>query len=180
MVQQPALTLVIGGASSGKSSFAEHLVIDAGLPKTYIATAQMFDDEMSSKVAAHKKAREAQNWTTVEEPLDVNKILNAIPSGGIVLLDCATMWLNNLILAERDTSAAFDDLITGLTQCAAPVVVVSNEVGLGIVPENALARRFRVLQGQLNARLAAQAGLVVLVTAGLPLALKGQLPVGPA
>jgi adenosylcobinamide kinase/adenosylcobinamide-phosphate guanylyltransferase len=168
----PHLTLVIGGAASGKSSEAERLVVESGLARTYVATAQIFDDEMRAKVAAHLDMRGA-DWTTVEEPLDLAPVLAAARMGEVVLIDCATLWLTNHILADNEVEAAADALLAALDRCAAPVVIVSNEVGAGIVPENALARRFRNAQGRLNQRIAAQADRVITVIAGLPLVLKG-------
>ena len=167
----PPLTVVLGGVSSGKSSVAEGLVIKSTLPRHYIATAQAFDDEMRAKIADHKIDR-GPDWITHEAPLDVAQVLNSIPQGTCVLLDCATMWLTNVMMADAEINAATDELLSALRNCAAPVVVVSNEVGLGGVPANAMARRFARLQGGLNAQLAAQADSVLLVTAGLPQVLK--------
>jgi adenosylcobinamide kinase/adenosylcobinamide-phosphate guanylyltransferase len=171
----PGLTLVLGGAASGKSAFAESLVRGTGRGLTYFATAQIFDNEMREKVSRHKEMRGA-GWHTVEEPLDVGRALAAISGDQAVLLDCATMWLSNHLLAESDLAEAEAALMAGLSLCPAPVVIVSNEVGLSVVPENALARQFRQAQGELNQKLAAKAGLVVNVAAGLPQVLKGELP----
>ncbi|WP_306047833.1 bifunctional adenosylcobinamide kinase/adenosylcobinamide-phosphate guanylyltransferase [Nioella sp. MMSF_3534] len=172
----PGLTLVIGGAASGKSAQAEALVRDHGGQRVYVATAQAFDDEMRAKISAHQEMRAGDGWRTVEAPFDVVGALDGLGSGDVVLLDCATFWLTNLLLSERDWQAEADTLIAALKACPAPVVVVSNETGQGIVPENALARAFREAQGRLNQRLAAEAGLVVAVMAGLPLVLKGEAP----
>lgn len=171
----PRLTLVLGGAASGKSAFAEGLVINTGRQRTYLATAEIFDSEMQAKVAKHQEMR-GKNWHTIEVPLDPGRILATISGDQVVLLDCATMWLSNQLLAENDLEDAKLKLTRGLSNCDAPVVVVSNETGLGIVPDNALARRFRQEQGQLNQLLAAKADLVVNVIAGLPQVLKGTLP----
>ena len=171
----PGLTLVLGGAASGKSAFAENLVARTGRTPVYLATAQAFDDEMRAKIDAHKDRRSG-GWRTVEAPLDPGRALAAISGHQAVLVDCATMWLSNQILAENDLAQAEADLMAGLALCPAPVVIVTNEVGLSVVPENALARRFRQAQGELNQKLAAKAGLVVNVVAGLPMALKGELP----
>lgn len=146
-----------------------------GLPRRYIATAQVFDDEMQAKVDQHLAQRGA-DWTTIEAPFKAAKALADAKSDQIVLLDCATLWLTNHLLAEHDLAQESDALITALKTCSAKVVVVSNEVGAGIVPDNALSRQFREEQGHLNQRLAAEADLVVTVIAGLPLALKGALP----
>lgn len=180
MYHLPALTLVVGGASSGKSDFAEQLVISAGRPKLYIATAQAFDAEMAAKIAKHQQARAEDGWATIEEPTALAQALSAQPPDGVVLVDCATLWLTNLIMAEADIASETDTLLAALADAACPVIVVSNETGQGIVPENRMARAFRQHQGLLNRRLAAQAGLVVQVTVGLPHALKGTLPEGAA
>lgn len=172
----PGLTLVIGGAASGKSAQAEALVRDHGGQRVYVATAQAFDDEMRAKIAAHQEMRAGDGWRTVEAPFDVVGALDGLGSGDVVLLDCATFWLTNLLLSERDWQEEAAALIAALKACPAPVVVVSNETGQGIVPENALARAFREAQGRLNQRLAAEAGLVVAVMAGVPLVLKGVTP----
>ncbi|MBE3636641.1 bifunctional adenosylcobinamide kinase/adenosylcobinamide-phosphate guanylyltransferase [Mangrovicoccus algicola] len=171
----PNLTLVLGGAASGKSKFAESLIVNSGLDRVYLATAEIRDEEMSLKIAAHRQQRGA-GWTTIEAPLGVAEALHRCPAGAAILLDCATMWLSNVMLSGADPAAAEDALMAALETAPGPVVVVSNELGQGVVPENALARRFREAQGRLNQRLAAQAGLAVLVAAGLPLALKGRLP----
>lgn len=167
------LTLVLGGAGSGKSAYAEGLVTASGRAPVYLATAEPWDDEMAARIAAHRAARAADGWRTVEAPRDLPGALAGIAAGDAVLIDCATLWLSNLMLADADLPAAETALFAALAACPAPVVVVSNEVGLGIVPDNALARRFRYAQGGLNRRLAERAGLVVAVMAGLPLALKG-------
>ena len=170
-----SLSLVLGGANSGKSGFAETLVTATGRPRVYIATAQAFDAEMAEKIAAHRIAR-GPDWRTVEAPLDPCPALRSAEAGEVVLLDCVTLWLSNLMLAGADLAEAETALIEALAACPAPVVVVSNEVGQGVVPDTSLGRRFRGAQGRLNQRLAAEAGLAVLVVAGLPLVLKGALP----
>lgn len=169
------LTLIIGGAASGKSDFAEGLVMACGKPRIYLATAQAHDGEMAAKISRHQKTRRGQ-WRTIEAPLDLSPALASANANDVVLLDCATLWLTNQMMAETDLEAAQDALLKALATCKAPVVVVTNEVGAGIVPENKLARRFREAQGRLNQRLAAQADLAVMVIAGLPMVLKGTLP----
>jgi adenosylcobinamide kinase / adenosylcobinamide-phosphate guanylyltransferase len=171
----PALTLVVGGARSGKSTFAERLLTSTARPRRYIATSEAWDDEMRERIARHQRDR-GEDWTTVEAPLDLPAALATAKAGEAVLVDCATLWLTNHLLADHDIPAQTESLVKALVACPAPIVIVSNETGWGIVPENALARRFRDEQGRLNQRLAAEAGLVVTVIAGLPLALKGQLP----
>jgi adenosylcobinamide kinase/adenosylcobinamide-phosphate guanylyltransferase len=169
------LTLVVGGARSGKSAFAERLIIGSGRPRRYIATAEAWDDEMRTRIAQHQRDR-AGDWITVEAPLDLPAALTSVQRGEAVLIDCATLWLTNQLLADNDLPAETERLVSCLAACPAPIIIVSNEVGWGIVPENALARRFRDEQGRLNQRLAAEAALVVTVIAGLPMVLKGQLP----
>ncbi len=168
-----ASTLVLGGARSGKSSFAERLAGGAGRPCVYIATAQALDDEMRERIAQHRKDRSA-DWTTVEAPLDLAGALRAHASADrILLVDCLTLWLSNIILADRDDSREVEALATAIRDLATPAIYVSNEVGFGIVPDNALARRFRDAQGRLNQRVAHVLPRAVLVAAGLPILLKG-------
>ncbi len=168
-------TLVIGGARSGKSRFAEAMVAATNRPRKYIATAQPWDDEMRARIAQHRDHR-GPDWITVEAPLDLCTALADGKADEVVLVDCATLWLSNHLLAEADLDAQSEKLLAAIAACAAPVVVVSNEVGWSIVPDNALARRFRDAQGRLNQQMAAKADLVVAVMAGLPMVLKGQMP----
>lgn len=171
----PPLTLVVGGARSGKSAFAESLVTASARPRRYIATAEAWDDEMRDRIVRHRSDR-GTGWITVEAPLALAAALAGARPDEAVLVDCATLWLTNHLLADHDLGDETARLLAALAACAAPVVIVSNETGWGIVPENALARRFRDEQGRLNQRLAAASGLVVAVIAGLPMVLKGQLP----
>ena len=166
-----SLTLVLGGARSGKSRQAEALVTRHPPPWTYVATAQAFDAEMHDRIAEHRAHRDA-GWRTVEAPLDLAAAL-AVP--GPALADCLTLWLTNLMLGGHDVLAATAALDAALDIRAAPTVLVANEVGLGIVPDNALARAFRDQAGRLNQHLAARADTVVFVAAGLPIVLKGSL-----
>ena len=168
------LTFVLGGAASGKSAFAESLCFQTQKPRIYVATAQAFDDEMKSKINDHRVQRGA-DWTTIEATIDVADALESCGSDQVVLLDCATLWLTNILLADRDVDADQTALLAALTACPAQAIVVSNEVGHGIVPDNKLARKFRNAQGRLNQKLAAEADLVVQVIAGLPQVLKGEL-----
>ena len=168
------LTLVIGGAASGKSAFAETLVKNTGKPRIYIATARVLDDEMNSKVARHKDMRGA-NWITCEAPLAPEDILKTSSARDVVLLDCATMWLMNHLMDDSDLAAAETRLVDSLRACAADCVIVTNELGLGIVPADQLSRRFRQAQGELNQRLAKNADTVVNIIAGMPQVLKGSL-----
>lgn len=166
----PALTLVTGGAASGKSRIAEKLITDSELPRIYIATAQAWDDEMRQKISQHRDRR--NGWRDVEAPLDVAGALADVQHGEAVLLDCLTMWLTNHLLADTDLDRETRLLCDALSDCAGRVVAVTNEVGQGIVPDNALSRRFREAQGRLNQQVAQQAQAVTAVISGLPLVLK--------
>ena len=167
------LTFVLGGARSGKSRYAERVIAALPPPLAYIATAEAGDDEMAVRIKAHRERRSAA-WRTIEEPLNLHLALSAcstIPA----LVDCLTLWLSNLMLADADIEKEIRGLEASLASRAAPTVLVANEVGSGIVPEYPLGRRFRDLQGVLNQRIAARADRVVLMVAGLPLAVKGTL-----
>jgi len=167
------LSLVLGGARSGKSRYAESLLAASPPPWAYVATAEAGDHEMAVRIRAHR-ARRGRNWTTIEAPRDLPAALAACASMP-VLVDCLTLWLSNLMLAEADIEEETAHLERALAAGAAPIVLVANEVGSGIVPEHPLGRRFRDQQGVLNQRLAARADRVVLMVAGLPLAVKGTL-----
>ena len=168
---QHHITLIIGGAASGKSLWAENYTLSATKRPLYIATAQPFDTEMEEKIAAHR-ARRTARWEFKEAPLDLVEALSGLTSARCALIDCLTMWLSNHLLADTPLEPLESDLLKALSICPAQLVLVTNEVGYSVVPENALARKFRTAQGQLNQKLAAAANKVVLVTAGLPLVLK--------
>lgn len=171
----PALSFILGGAASGKSTFAEDLILNSGLSPLYIATSRIWDVETKNRVDVHK-ARRDERWTTTETAFDLAPALADATAQNAVLIDCATMWLTNHLLEDHDLDAVQSDLLGAIKTCKAPIVIVSNEVGQGIVPENALSRQFREAQGRLNITLAAQADLAVQVIAGLPNVLKGQQP----
>ena len=173
MTPHPTLTLVLGGARSGKSRYAESLIAATPPPWVYVATAQALDAEMAERIAHHRKRR-GDGWHTIEEPHDLQDAIDAAAAGAAVLVDCMTLWLTNRMLADADMGAETARLEAALARRNGLTVLVSNEVGSGIVPDNALARRFADLQGRLNQRLAACADRVVLVVAGLPLIAKGQ------
>ncbi len=166
---RPSITLILGGARSGKSRHGERLVEARPGPLLYVATAQAGDAEMTARIARHR-ARRGDRWETVEEPLDLVTVLHA--AKGPVLVDCLTLWLSNLLHARRDPPAEVDRLLAALPALTRPVVFVSNEVGLGIVPENALARAFIDHAGWLHQRLAESAQSVVFMAAGLAMPLK--------
>jgi adenosylcobinamide kinase/adenosylcobinamide-phosphate guanylyltransferase len=163
-------TLVLGGARSGKSAFAETL---AHAPdRVYVATATAGDDEMRERIA-HHRARRGEGWRTIEEPLElVAALAREAGAGRAVLVDCLTLWLSNLMHAERDVEAQTRELVACLREARGAVVLVSNEVGLGLVPDAPLGRRFRDAQGRLNQAVAGVADDVVFIAAGLPLWLK--------
>ncbi|WP_026621766.1 adenosylcobinamide kinase / adenosylcobinamide-phosphate guanylyltransferase [Ensifer sp. WSM1721] len=166
--------LVLGGARSGKSSFAERLVEASGLPKHYVATGRAFDDEMRERIAHHKAARGGKGWTTHEEPLDLVGLLRRIDAPArAILVDCLTLWVTNLMMEERDVAAEFAALAAFLLEARSRLVFVSNEVGLGIVPENRMARDFRDHAGRLHQMVAEKSAEVYFVAAGLPLKMKG-------
>ncbi len=164
------LTLVLGGARSGKSRHAEGLATREPAPWVYVATAEAHDEEMRGRIAAHRARRE-EGWTTIEAPVALPEAISAAPEAPM-LVDCLTLWLTNLMLSDRDLAAACADLEAALAARRATTVLVSNEVGLGIVPDNALARAFRDEQGRLNQRMAGRAARVVYMVAGLPMVVK--------
>jgi len=172
VVPMSPVVLVLGGARSGKSAFAERLVLASGRRPVYLATATAGDGEMAERIARHRSQR-GPGWHTLEEPLELAATLRrqAGPDRA-VLVDCLTLWLSNLVLAERDVEAETTRLLATLRDLPGPVVMVSNEVGLAIVPETPLGRSFRDAQGRLNHRVAAAASDVVLVAAGCPVRLK--------
>jgi adenosylcobinamide kinase/adenosylcobinamide-phosphate guanylyltransferase len=166
------ITLVTGGARSGKSRYGESLITALPPPWTYVATAEAGDAEMAARIAEHRKRRPA-GWIIIEAPHEVAGTFSRIDEAAPVLVDCLTFWLSNRLLADADLEKETEQLAGVLAHHAGPLVLVTNEVGSGIVPDNALARRFRDAQGRLNQRMAALADRVVLVVAGLPLVVKG-------
>lgn len=167
------VTLVLGGARSGKSAFAERLVEASGLAPVYLATGQVHDDEMRQRID-HHKARRGPDWTTIEEPDDLEgALVREAQPGRALLVDCLTLWVTNLMMAGADIDARSARLCAVLDGIESPVLLVSNEVGLGIVPENAMARAFRDHAGRLHQDIAASADTVYFVAAGLPLKMKG-------
>jgi adenosylcobinamide kinase/adenosylcobinamide-phosphate guanylyltransferase len=170
LASRAPVTLVLGGARSGKSRFAEELLAERSGRRLYLATAQPGDAEMAARIERHREGR-GTGWRTVEAPLDIAPAIAAAGEDA-VLLDCLTLWLSNLMAAARDIGQATEALCRTLGKVRAPVVLVSNEVGLGIVPDNALAREFRDQAGRLNQQVAAAADRVYFMAAGLPLILK--------
>lgn len=164
--------LVLGGARSGKSRYAQHRAEALPGALVYLATAQAFDEEMRERIALHRTDR-GLRWSTVEAPLDLAEAISAFSwPDTVVLVDCLTLWASNLLLAEQDAEVATQALVRAVTMASGPVILVANEVGLGIVPDNALARRFRDIAGRMNQTLAQAVDSVIFVAAGLPLVLK--------
>ena len=170
----PFLTFVIGGARSGKSSHAQGLARATPAPWVMIATAEALDEEMQERIALHK-ARRGEGWIILEAPIDLAGAIGQAPAEASVVIDCLTLWLSNLMLGDHDLDLAVIGLETALRGRTAPTILVSNEVGFGIVPETALGRAFRDRAGALNQRLAARAGQVILMVAGLPMTVKPQV-----
>jgi adenosylcobinamide kinase / adenosylcobinamide-phosphate guanylyltransferase len=169
----PSLTLVLGGARSGKSRYAEQMIESAASAGTYCATAEARDAEMSARIAAHR-ARRGPFWRTVEEPLALAAVIAAeTQRQRPLLVDCLTLWLANVMAAKRSVDEEAASLDAALRLASGPMVLVANEVGLGLVPETPLGRRFRDAAGRLNQQVAALADRVVFVAAGIPLVLKG-------
>jgi adenosylcobinamide kinase/adenosylcobinamide-phosphate guanylyltransferase len=166
---QRHFTLVLGGARSGKSAYAERLITAFPPPWVYCATAQAFDDEMRDRIE-HHRARRAEGWQTIEAPLGLQDIVanEARP----MLVDCLTLWLSNVMLAEKDVGLEIASLLASAERAKAPIVFVSNEVGMGIVPDNALARVFRDHAGRLHQEIGKIANRVVFMVAGLPMVMK--------
>ena len=168
-------TLVLGGARSGKSAFAQRAAearaAETGGRLVMAATAQAFDSEMAERIDRHRRDR-GPAWTTVEAPIDLAAALDGLDAGDVVVVDCLTLWLSNLMLADRDLAAASAELVASAARFPGALWLVSNEVGFGIVPDNALARRFRDEAGRLHQALALAAEAVTLVMAGLTLRLK--------
>ena len=176
-MSENAHIFVLGGARSGKSVFAENLALGFNEINSskciYLATSQIWDDEMRARVDLHKERRSAQ-WETIEVPLELPKALfEHSEKGCAILVDCLTLWLTNLMMDERDLNAASDELVNAISSISTPIIFVSNEVGQGIVPDNKMARDFRDHAGLLHQKLAAVVDEVYFITAGLPTKLKG-------
>lgn len=173
----PFATLILGGARSGKSRYGEALVRASEGRAVYLATAEARDTEMADRIAKHREQR-GPDWALIEEPLHLARVLREqVGAGDVVLVDCLTLWLSNLMGDEQDIAVAVDELLAAIKICPGRIVFISNEIGWGIVPDNALARTFRDEAGRLHQRLSAQIDAVVAVIAGLPLMLKS--PDGP-
>ncbi len=170
-----AMVLVLGGARSGKTRWAQEAAMaqaaKAGRAPLMIATATALDEEMAERIARHQADRGA-DWRTVEAPLELAAAVRSLEAQDVAVVDCLTLWLSNLMLADKPVEPAAGELLAACSASAASLFLVSNEVGLGIVPDNPLARRFRDAAGRLHQQIAAQAQQVVFLAAGLPLTLK--------
>ncbi len=176
------IALVTGGCRSGKSAFAQETAERRPPRRAYIATAVAIDEEMRCRISAHQEARRNRGWETVEEPLDLAAAVARCQEFNVVLIDCLTIWVNNLMYrAEREGTEVTEsdivercrELLASAARCPGELILVTNEVGLGVVPENAAARRYRDLVGRANQTIAARADSVTLVTCGIPWELKG-------
>ena len=173
---QGRIHLILGGARSGKSRYAQGLAEAFGGALVYVATGQALDAEMAERIARHRADR-GPRWSTVEAPLELPAIVDAESRGGrLLLIDCLTLWTSNLMHAGRDVAAETARLVEALNGAAGPVILVANEVGLGIVPDHALARAFRDVAGRMNQSIAAAADDVSFIAAGLPVRLKHFAP----
>lgn len=175
----PPLSLVLGGITSGKSAFSERMVRQCGLPKVYISTVEQQPGAPSRQIASLRARRTGQGWRTVEAPYDTADALSRIDDGEVVLLDSVSTWLTNLMIDDGDWEEELDDLIEVLLQMRSPVVLVSDDVACTPAPHDPLSQAFQRAQGIVNQRLAAQADLVIYVTAGLAQVLKGQREIDP-
>lgn len=163
--------LILGGVRSGKSRYGESLAVKSGLNKVFIATAEAGDNEMSDRIAAHQRDR-GTGWTTVEAPLTLSEAIGTRTANEAVVVDCLTLWLTNIVLAGHDVGAGISELAAAVSKAACPLTLISNEVGMGIVPATSLGRQFRDWQGFLNQRVARECDAVVFMAAGYPMMLK--------
>jgi len=168
---QARLTLVLGGARSGKSRYALDLAMASKSPWVYIATAEALDEEMRTRITEHRQAR-GQDWSTIEAPIDLAAALTSAPTSAPVVVDCLTLWLSNLMIGHHDIDEATINFEAALGRRLAQTILVSNEVGLGVVPETQLGRAFRDRAGSLHQRIAAKAERVVCMVAGIPMTVK--------
>lgn len=174
MTHTPGHVLILGGARSGKTGLGERMAMRAGDKPAYLATAEALDGEMRDRVQTHQRQRQGR-FATIEEPIEITReIVKAAKTHDVILVDCLTLWITNLLGANRDVAAAVDDLVVTLGEIrTTKVILISNEVGLGIVPDNAMARSFRDLAGEAHQRLAEICDDVYFVVAGLPMTIKG-------
>ena len=176
MIRKNKLVLITGGARSGKSFFAEKIALKAAKDRVYVATMQALDEEMTKRIARHKMNRKEKGWRTVEEPLDLLNVLKREnKKKRVILIDCLTLWVTNMMMkgyTEKDIVLAAEAMADIAKRSDAAVIVVSNETGMGIVPDNKMGREFRDTQGRVNQLFAARAKKVIFMVAGLPLKVK--------
>jgi adenosylcobinamide kinase/adenosylcobinamide-phosphate guanylyltransferase len=179
------VVLVVGGCRSGKSAYAQTLAESLPPPRVYVATCPIIDDEMRRRVEQHRAARRGRGWETIEEPLDLPAAIGRCAEHGVLLIDCVTLWINNLLYAAEHSGRSLDEAavvrhcgeaLDAADGCRGAAIFVSNEVGMGIVPENAQTRLYRDLVGRANQAIAARAGRVTLLSCGIPLHLKEAKP----
>lgn len=171
----PNLTLVLGGAASGKSALAERLAEGSRHQPVYIASAGRGDAEMRAKIRRHRERRGGR-WTTIEETVALAAVISQRRPHEVILVECLTMWVMNLMTAGAKIEIEAEKLMTAIDSCPCPAILVSGETGMGIVPENGLARRFNAELGAVNQMAASRADLALLAVAGLPVTLKGKPP----
>jgi adenosylcobinamide kinase/adenosylcobinamide-phosphate guanylyltransferase len=182
------IVLITGGSRSGKSAYAQCLGEALPAPRVFVATCPVLDDETRERVRRHQADRAGRGWQTIEEQVDLVGALGRTPRPGVVLVDCLTRWINNLMyagqqagrdLTEDDVAARCRAILSACVPLTGRVIFVTNEVGMSIVPDTAVCRRFRDLAGRCNQVMAAGADAVALLVCGVPLVLKGQLPAEP-
>ena len=176
IMKKSGMIFITGGARSGKSFFAEKLALKAGKDRVYVATMQALDEEMKERIARHRAVRKGKKWRTVEEPLELLKVLKRDnKKKRVILIDCLTLWVTNMMMknySEKEIILAAETLADFAKRTETMVIVVSNEVGLGLVPENRLGREFRDIQGRVNQLFASGAKKVFFMVSGLPMKVK--------
>ena len=169
------ITLILGGARSGKSVFGEKLALNKDSKPIYIFTAQSFDKEMDERIRIHKDRRKKQSWQDVEATINLPAAISELSKKEkVILVDCLSLWLTNLILNERNIDRDITEFLNALEKSPSDVILVSSEVGLGIVPDNEMSRKFRDHLGSLHQRVAAISETVIMMVAGIPMIVKGQ------
>jgi adenosylcobinamide kinase/adenosylcobinamide-phosphate guanylyltransferase len=178
------IILITGGSRSGKSIYAQQIAESMAEDRTYIATCPVVDEEMEERILKHREARRTRNWQTIEETTDLAAALTGAKGSPVILIDCLTLWVNNLMyqaelqkkdIREEDIVDRCRDILDACDTIYGTVIFVTNEIGMGIVPDNALSRRYRDLAGRCNQVMAHRADAVVFMVSGLPLKMKGEI-----